>query len=217
MRGPLPPTASVAEEAGGGKLYAPAAERNAAAIAALLVTHAPRTGRALEIASGTGQHLVAFAQTLPDLDWQPTDVEEARRASIDARVAEAGVTNSASAVPLDLGTPGWSDEWPPFDLIVLVNLLHLLPTPTVTTGLQEIGKALAPGGLFLLYGPFKRAGVLTSAGDARFDAELREADPLIGYKDDRDLHRWAADAGLTVTDQIEMPANNLVFLCRKAA
>jgi len=156
----LPPSASIAAQAEGGKLHAPSAARNAAVLVDFLRQHAPDTGRALEIASGTGQHVCA-------------------------------------------------------DLIVLVNLLHLITTPEARTLVSEAATALAPGGLLMIYGPFKRSGVLTSTGDAQFDADLRGADPLIGYKDDLDITRWLDEAGLTQITPHEMPANNLAFLARK--
>lgn len=211
----LPPSASVAEPAGGAKLHAPAALRNAGAICDLLVAHGPETGRALELASGTGQHVAIFARALPGLQWQPTDVEPARLASIDAHAAEAGASNIAPARTLDACAAGWGRAEAAADLIVLVNLLHLIPELAARRLLGEVAAALAAGGLFLLYGPFKRSGKLTSDGDIRFDAELRAADPAIGYKDDRDLRAWLSDAGLTLTSMIDMPANNLAFLIRK--
>ena len=45
-------------------LTSPAAQRNAAAILARLGAHAPSKGNVLEIASGTGEHAVAFARAL---------------------------------------------------------------------------------------------------------------------------------------------------------
>lgn len=210
----LPKSASVAVAQRGAKLHAPAAARNAEALVALLQAHAPDAGRALEIASGTGQHVTAFASTLPDLIWQPTEIDRARRASIDAHVAEAGVANVAPAVHLDATTAGWADRYPAQDLIVLINLLHLIPQAAARTLITEAAQALGAGGRLILYGPFKRAGVLTSAGDRRFDADLRNADLAIGYKDDRDMLRWLKDAGLEC-QRVEMPANNLAFVARK--
>jgi SAM-dependent methyltransferase len=211
----LPPTASVAEPQAGGKLYAPAAARNADALCAVLTQHGPASGTALEIASGTGQHIVTFASALPGLNWQPSEIDPARRISIDAHVAEAGLTNVAPAMPLDACAPGWAATRAPFDLIVLVNLLHLISDPEAKVLISEASRALAPGGTFVFYGPFKRAGALTSEGDARFDAELRSADPLIGYKDDLDIADWMGKAGLDLTDPLELPANNLAFVARK--
>ncbi|MEX3314367.1 DUF938 domain-containing protein [Sulfitobacter sp. PS-8MA] len=211
----LPPSASVAETAGGDRLFAPAAARNLAPLCDLLADHAPRSGRALEIASGTGEHVIGFAKRLPGLTWQPSDIDTARRASINAYAAEAALPNIAPALPLDATQPGWAAEHGPFDLIMLANLLHLIPTEAVRCLTIEAAAALAPGGKLILYGPFKREGELTSPGDIRFDAELRAADPSIGYKDDLDMARWLSDAGLSPIDQIDMPANNLAFIAGK--
>ena len=126
------------------------------------------------------------------------------------------MANLLPAQHLDAATSGWSAAHQNTQLIVLVNLLHLIATPAAQTVIDEAAEALAPDGTFILYGPFKRAGTLTSAGDARFDAELRGADPAIGYKDDLDILRWLGNAGLTDVERIEMPANNLAFIARKA-
>ena len=79
----------------------------------------------------------------------------------------------------------------------------------------ETGKALAPGGRFVLYGPFLRNGETTSDGDARFHASLRAADPEVGYKDDFDIVDWLHAAGLTLVEVVEMPANNLAFVSER--
>ena len=215
MSRPLPPTASVAEPLDGDELYAPSAARNAGPIADLLEQFAPKTGQALEIASGTGQHIIEFAARLPGLEWQPTDPDASRRASTDAYAAEAGLTNLKPSRDLNAALPGWHGAWGGQDLIVLCNLLHLIPEAEVETLIKEAAAALAPGGLLLLYGPFKRGGELTSDGDVRFDADLRAADPAIGYKDDFDMLDQLCRAGLDITSVVEMPANNLALLATR--
>lgn len=209
----LPPTASVAEPADGGRLFAPAAERNAGAIADLLAGVAPAAGRALELASGTGQHVAVFAERFPGLRWQPTEIAPERRASIDAYAG--GLANVAPAVALDACAPGWGVQWSGQDLVVLVNLLHLISDAEAAVVIGEAAQALAPGGVFVVYGPFKRGGDLTSAGDERFHASLVESDPAIGYKDDFDTMDLLQGAGLEMAQVVEMPANNLALVARK--
>lgn len=211
----LPPTASVAEAREGAKLHAPAAARNAEAICEVLQQVAPAKGKALEIASGTGQHVVTFAAVLPEVTWQPTDIDAERLRSIDAYVAEAGLSNIAPAQHLDAAAPGWAAHQGPLDLIVLINLLHLISAQDVQTIIDEAAQSLGPGGTLFLYGPFARDGALTSEGDQRFDAQLRAADPEIGYKDTRDMLRWLAGAGLHPEPPREMPANNLALVARR--
>ena len=212
MTGKLPPSASVATPVDGARLHAPAASRNAQALCDLLRAEAPHKGRALEIASGTGQHLVAFARTLPELIWQPTDIDPARLASITEYTRAAALPNIHSPARLDAAHPGWARQYPQQNLIITINLVHLISATQVQTVLTEAMKALTPGGRFILYGPFMRDGVLTSAGDARFHTELSAADPAIGYKNDSDIERWLGQAGAHQITRVDMPANNLAFI-----
>lgn len=205
----VPGQASVADTTEGGKLFAPAAARNLAPLLEVLQRHVPHKGQALEIASGTGQHVVGFAEALPGLQWQPSDIDRARRASIDAYVAEAGLRNVAPAAALDATAPGWGGLIGPFQVILLANLLHLISQAEAHCLLTEAATALAPEGRMVIYGPFRRQGALVSEGDRSFDAALTSHDPEIGYKDAGDVTAWAAARGLELVAEVEMPANNL--------
>ncbi|RBI85789.1 methyltransferase [Rhodosalinus halophilus] len=211
----LPDSASVATPGAGGKLTAPSAERNAGPICDLVAAYGPEEGRALELASGTGQHAVALARRLPALDWQPSEIDAERRASIRAWAAEAQLPNLRDPVEIDAATPGWAARHGPADLILLVNLFHLIPEADARTIVAETAQALAAGGTFILYGPFMRGGELTSEGDRSFHARLAAQDPEIGYKDDFDVVDWLHAAGLTLDALVEMPANNLAFVARR--
>ncbi|MFW8637277.1 DUF938 domain-containing protein [Cribrihabitans pelagius] len=219
LRG-VPGAAPVARPDAGletGKLTAPAAARNAPAICELLLRIAPERGHALELASGTGQHVVAFAARLPQLNWQPSELDPSRLASIQAYTAEAGRGNLKAPAELDATAPGWAAAHPGQDLIVLVNLLHLISESEAQVLIREASAALAPGGRFVLYGPFLRAGRLTSAGDRAFHTSLKAHDPETGYKDDRAVRNWLDAAGLHLLEAAEMPANNLAFVTEKPA
>ena len=212
----LPDTVAMSESAEDGRRFAPSAGRNAEPILDLLIREAPATGRALEIASGTGQHVRAFAEALPGLRWQPSDLAPQNLASIRAWAAEAGLENLANPILLDAARPGWAADLGPLDLIVTVNLLHLISHPEAQALLTEAARALAPRGLLFLYGPFRRAHGFASEGDAGFDARLREQDPEIGYKSVDEITGWLRAAGLHDIRTVEMPANNLTFLARKS-
>lgn len=209
-----PPRPSLAHPGKDGRLHAPAAERNAVAILSLLRHHGPAAGRVLELASGTGQHAVAFATALPGLDWCPSEVDDARLTSIRLHATDAGLTNLRDPVRLDATAPGWGRAHHGQDMVLLVNLLHLIPEGAAQTLVAEAAQALAPGGRLVLYGPFLRDGETTSDGDARFHAALQAQDPSVGYKDDFDVIDWIHAAGLTLVDVVEMPANNLGIVAR---
>lgn len=200
-----------------GKLVAPSAERNREPLCDLMEHAAPATGEALEIASGTGQHVVGFAARLPGLTWQPSDISAERRASIAAYVAEAGLPNIRPPIDLNAAEPGWGADHAGRALIAVVNLLHLIPMRQVETLIGEAARALARGGRLVVYGPFMRAGELTSEGDRAFHATLVAHDPAIGYKDDFDVMDLMQAAGLDMVEAVEMPANNLALIAEKPA
>ncbi len=198
-----------------GPRRAPSAERNCAPIADILDRHAPRSGKALEIASGTGQHACAFAARYPDLEWQPTDADADNLATIRAWAARAQCANLRMPCLLDAARPGWAAAWPPQDLILLVNLLHLISCAEARTVVTEAATRVAPGGRFAIYGPFRKDGQLISDGDRRFDAGLREQDPSIGYKDIETVAGWMSGSGLRLVEQITMPANNFMLIATR--
>ena len=198
-----------------GRLYAPSAARNLEPIAQELAHIAPEQGQALEIASGTGQHIVAHAANHSGINWHPSEVDPDRRNSIDAYVALSDCANLVPARALNATEPGWGAA-ERYDLILLSNLLHLISAEDAKTLMQEVAQALAPKGRFFLYGPFMRDGKLVSEGDAAFHEMLTQQDALIGYKDDKTIETWAKDADLALLRKTEMPANNLAFTFERA-
>jgi len=216
MRPPrkLPKSASVALPAADGKLHAPAASRNGGAIVEALKPYAPHHGTALEIASGTGEHMLRFATTFPALTWQPTDIDPARLTSIKAWCDEAALTNVKPPIHLDASVAGWADRHGGQSLIFLSNLLHLISEAEAATVISEAAKALAPDGVLAIYGPFLRGDAFASAGDQSFDASLRAQAPEIGYKSFEAIQQLQAMAGLAPQPPIDMPANNLLLVAR---
>jgi hypothetical protein len=213
-----PSTASIAlatDEVG--KLHAPSAARNAADLCSAVQAIAPAQGDALELASGTGQHIVAFAAAMPGLYWQPTEVETTRLNSINVYARESGLSNIAPPFILNATQTGWSATIGPKNLISVTNLLHLISDPEAAILISEAGKALTLGGMLVLYGPFKRSGKFISDGDLNFDASIRSSDPEAGYKDDASVKFLAENAGLNLDQAVEMPANNLTLVFRKVS
>lgn len=194
------------------RLHAPAAERNRAPILEVLRAHLPAEGLVLEVASGTGQHVVHFAADLPHLVWQPSDPDPAQRASVAACVEEAGLTNVLP--PLDFDVKG---AWPVLKAaaVITANLLHVSGPETVPGLCRGAAVVLAPGGVLHVYGPFNRDGRYTSDGNARFDAALRQQNPTWGLRDLETVEQAALDAGLVLRRVIEMPANNLSVVFEK--
>lgn len=193
---------------------APAAQRNLEPLLQALARHAPSSGRSLEIASGSGQHIVHFAAAHPGLVWQPSDRDSGNIGSILAWAAHTPAPNLLSPIVLDAALAGWGAEQAGLSLILFVNLLHLITTDEARIVLQECAAALAPGGRLIAYGPFLRDGKTTSPGDADFDAALRARDPAIGYKDIVWVTALCNRLGLIVLTE-DMPANNLLLVAQK--
>lgn len=211
----LPDTASVVNSKDGERLFSASAERNSAPIINVVKRIAPNSGEALEIASGTGQHIAKLAFSLPNLSWSPSEVEPERLKSINAWVEKENLLNIKTPIHLDATEPGWAESLPQYDFILLVNLLHLISWNETKTLMSELSKSLKKNGIVFIYGPFLRNGNLTSEGDKIFHNSLIQTDPDIGYKNDSDMQTLFANSSLSLLETVVMPANNLGFVLQK--
>lgn len=195
------------------KRHAPATERNRDAIAEILRGELPSTGLVLEIASGSGEHVLHFATAFPRLEWQPSDPDPDALASIAAWSAEAALPNLRPPVRLDASAP-----WPidGADAILCINMAHIAPWEATLGLLRGAGAALPTGGLLYLYGPYLRDGVETAPSNLAFDASLRARDQQWGLRRMEDVVAAATAQGFRFDRLAEMPANNLSLLFRKS-
>lgn len=202
---------------GSGGLRSPAAERNAEAILQVLRAHLAPRGRGLEIASGSGQHAVSFANGMPGFVWTPSDPSPEARESIAAWSDAAALPNLTPALALDAAAP---HTWPGdqvFDAVVCINMIHISPWAATEGLMAGAARLLAnPGGLLVLYGPYKEADVSLAPSNADFDASLKSRDPAWGLRDRDEVVALARTHGLRLTLRIAMPANNIMLLFRRA-
>ena len=192
--------------------YSPAADRNKQAILEVLLTVLPGRGNALEIASGTGQHVAWFSSGLPGWAWQPSDAQPDGFASINLWVTEQGVRNVRSPVVIDVMASNWLPTPQLFDLIYCANMLHIAPWATCAALMHGSAQHLAPSGRFVTYGPYLEDGVPTSPGNLAFDQSLRERNPAWGIRRLEDVVLEAAKTGLKLIARHAMPANNLLLV-----
>ena len=191
-----------------------AADRNKQPILDELQSLLPRRGRVLEIAAGTGQHVVHFAAAFPDLDFLPTDPDSGALASIAARRTASGLHNIAPPRRLDVLEADWGLD-ADFDAVICINMIHISPpetTPALFAGARAV---LKPGGagLLVLYGPFREGGVHTAPSNAAFDDWLRARDPRWGVRDLDEVTAMARAAGFERLRVARLPANNLLVAC----
>jgi len=194
--------------------FAPAAARNRAAILDVLGPRLPSRGRLLEIASGSGEHTMHFAAAHPAVTFQPSDPDPTNRASIEAWAAHLGLPNVKRALDIDATT-----TFAPVkaaDVVVSINMIHIAPWDAAVGLVRNAATVLTAGGLLLLYGPYRRNGAYTAPSNEAFDQSLKASDPAWGVRDLEAVIALAEDAGFEAPEVIEMPANNLSVMFRRA-
>lgn len=189
------------------KLTSPSALRNRGPISDLLREVLPATGTVLEIASGSGEHVIHFAELFPDLVWQPSDPSPEARASVEAWVASQALTNVLPPMDVDAS----SETWPitRADAIIAINMIHISPWEATQGLLKCAGQLLPAGGPLILYGPYRRQGQPLVQSNVEFDASLKARNPEWGIRLLEDLTSLAEHSGLELTSVTDMPANNL--------
>lgn len=195
------------------RLYAPAAARNREPILAVLQAHLPSRGLALEVASGSGEHIVHFARACPDLDFQPSDPDAQARASIDAWVAADGLQNIRPAIALDATAEPWPIETA--DAVLCINMIHIAPWAAAVSLMRGAATLLRADCMLYLYGPFRCDGAHTAPSNAAFDRSLRARNPQWGVRDLEDVAGLARSCGFADPIIAAMPANNLSLIFRK--
>ena len=210
------------EQESDGRLDATAFHRNHQPIWAVLSEHLKgRGGDALEIGSGTGQHIVEFARQSPGITWWPSDLNDNHLRSIAAWRAHASLSNLRAPVRIDLMEQ--ASSWPALELpneflaVFCANVIHISPWPVARGLFALAGKRLARDGRLFLYGPFMRDGRHTAPSNAAFDASLRQRDPSWGVRDIADLQAAAAAEKLRLAATVDMPANNMILVFEAAA
>jgi hypothetical protein len=190
------------------KRQAPAAARNVVPIGDVLERWLPASGLVLEIASGTGEHALAFARRFPHVDWQPSDPDPEALASIAAWQRE-GPSNLRPPVELDVCAANWQVQTA--DAIICINMVHIAPWEASLGLLDGAARLLGAGAPLILYGPWRQADVPTAPSNEAFDASLRERNAHWGL---RLVENFAAEAtlrGLGLSGVVAMPSNNLML------
>ena len=200
-------------EMAGARRSAPAALRNREPIAEVLGEWLPPAGLVLEIASGTGEHALDFAERFPRLEWQPSDVHPDALASIEAWRAVATLPNLRAPPAINAASPTWPIERA--DAVLSINMVHISPWPCALGLLDGAARLLAPGAPLILYGPWLKDDVPTTPSNLAFDSDLRRRDAEWGLRRVEDVAEAAAQRGLQLVETRAMPANNMMLLLRR--
>ena len=161
--------------------YAPATLRNRDFILDVLRDVLPTTGDILEVASGSGEHIVHFARNFPALIFQPSDPEPDALLSVAAWVKATRVTNVRAPILLDASQSVWPIA--SADGIICINMVHISPWEATLGLIKGAAAILPPASPLYLYGPYLREGFATAPSNQAFDRSLRDRNPTWGLRD----------------------------------
>jgi hypothetical protein len=188
--------------------------RNRGFILDVLCDVLPMTGVILEVASGSGEHIVHFAKNFPALVFQPSDPEPDARLSVAAWVKAMGVTNVRAPIALDASQSVWPIA--SADGIICINMVHISPWEATLGLIKGAAAILPPASPFYLYGPYKRGGFATAPSNQAFDRNLRDRNANWGLRDLEAVSAMAQSVGFSAPVITEMPANNLSLVVRRS-
>jgi len=193
------------------KPFAGSCEENKHVILDVLEKEFSESKHVLEIASGTAQHAVFFADKMKHLDWQCSD-RVSEMDGMNTWIAEANLANLLTPIELDV-----LKTWPTknYDAIFSANAVHIMSWQAVEAMFKGINNTLTDKAVVCLYGPFNYDGNFTSESNKRFDQWLKQRDPLSCIRDIEALNSLAKQCGLSLISDYEMPANNRILCWKK--
>ena len=191
----------------------PSTLRNRVFIANVLGLFLPEKGCILETASGTGEHLHFFSEEFPSLYWQPSDKSSDLFWAICER--SKNKKNIKGPISIDLTSNSFKLKKKKFDAVLNINMIHIAPWEACIGLFKLASEMVRSNGFVYLYGPFKVAGVHTSASNNRFDVSLKERNAAWGVRNIEDVVSLAKGYGFPQFEIHDMPANNKSVIFRK--
>ena len=191
--------------------FSAACERNQEDIAKQLQSLLRDSQCVLEIGSGSGQHAVWFAPRLPWLEWHTSDLTKCHNGIMQWLKASPNA-NLFPPIALDV-----CKIWPKIgqDAIFSANTVHIMPWRAVTKLFLGAAETLPRNGLLCLYGPVIYTRKALALSNQAFDQNLKQRDPTQGLRYFEALDRLAHRAGLQLTADTTMPANNQLLVWQK--
>jgi len=195
------------------KQHAPQADRSKGPIVEVLKRVLPDAGLALEVGSGTGQHITHFARQFPGVTWQPSDYDQVAVASIEGYRRESHLSNVREPLLLEVRKRIWGHGL--LDVVLAINLVHTTSWSVCEGLFDGARRHLHPSGVLFLYGPFKQNGDYTSTENARLDVALRSRNPDWGLRDIEAVVALGSVRNLLVEQAVDLPGGQLGVVFRK--
>ena len=158
----------------------PSTFRNREPILSILEKHLPHRGKVVETASGTGEHIVFFAEKFPGLKWYPSDKSDKFFWAIKKR--GGSVNNLQDTLCIDITSNYCIELKPKFNAVLNINMIHIAPWEACRGLFKLSNKIILKNGLVFLYGPFKENGKKLANTNNEFDTQLKLQNPSWGIR-----------------------------------
>jgi len=202
------------------RLEFPAVGRNKEVILNALEAFLPSRGTILEVASGSGEHCVAFAARFPNMTWVPSDMSPSHVASINAWRDHMQIEDTVmrDALFLDASAESWpriTENNDKIDGVMCINMIHIAPWKCCLGLLRHSATLLKSGAPLIFYGPFIQGELETALSNIRFDESLKQRNSEWGLRTLESVRHAGMEYGFTLVTVLEVPANNLIVIFRK--
>lgn len=189
----------------------PAFAKNSGPIKETLESILPDSSVILEIGSGPGQHAIFFSQEIERVSmWYPTE-RSMHLEYIEQWRAAHNVPKVQPPQQVDLLTgPWWEaiETQQPIDMILSINVAHIVIWQGVVSLLEGASHLLKPGAMVYFYGPWRYNSRPLEPSNERFDLMIQERVEGGGLRVFEDLVEVAESFGFTLGEDREMPSNN---------
>ena len=185
--------------------------RNRVFIANILGLFLPEKGVFWRLLRHRGT-LKLFSEEFPSLYWHLDKSSELFWAICER---SKNKKNIKGPISIDLTSHSFKFKKKKVDAVLNINMIHIAPWEACIGLFKLASEMLRSNGFVYLYGPFKVAGVHTSASNHRFDASLRERNAAWGVRNIEDVVSVAKGYGFPQFEIHDMPANNKSVIFRK--
>ena len=186
--------------------YSPAADKNKSPILSVLSNYLKDADRVFEIGSGSGQHAIYMAASLPTIRWQPSDCPSVLPL-LTENIEAYGTPNLSLPWEFDLASLSKLEKIE-VDCVYAANVMHIVRESLGENLINWAGSALSQNGYMILYGPFTYDGQFTTQSNEDFDFWLKSRDPNSGVRSYEWVTELASAAKLNLVNDHDMPANN---------